>query len=142
LTEKEFISGWTKKIGKEGIKKFPDDFIVNKDLEEIELPGKTLILGEEFFGSYEILTIDGNPFLQLKSHTKAKYIIYSNRLKPKTIKIPLSEFEINSAVSNYEDYLDSILKEIKQDYTKNFPDGKNSIASANEIFKILNLTRY
>ena len=142
MTEKEFISGWTKKIEKEGIKKFPEDFIVNKDLEKIELPGKTLIIGEEFFGSYEILTIDGNPFLQLKNHTKAKYIVYSNRLKPKIILVPSSESEIKTAVSNYENYLDGILKEIKQDYTKNFPYGKNSIASANEIFKILNLTRY
>jgi hypothetical protein len=142
LTEKEFISGWTRKIGKEGIKKFPDDFVGNMNLGEVELPGKTLFLGEEFFGTYEILTVDGNPFLQLKNHTKAKYIIYSNRLKPKIIKIPSLESEIKSAVSNYEDYLDGILKKIKQDYTKNFPDGKNSIASANEIFKILNLTRY
>jgi hypothetical protein len=142
LTEKEFISGRAQKIKKEGIKNFPDDFIINLNTEAFELPGKTLVLGQEFFGSHEILTIDGNPFLQLNSYSKAKYIIYSNRLKPKIIRIPAFESDLNLAVSNYESYLDDILKKIKMDYINNFPDGKNSIASANEIFKILNLTRY
>ncbi len=142
MTEKEFISGWTKKIGEAGIKNFPDDFITNFITEEIELPGKTLVLGQEFFGSHEILTIDGTPFLQLNSFVKAKYLIYSNRLKPKFIRIPTNESEIKSAVSDYENYLDNILKEIKVDYNTKFPDGKNSVASANEIFRILNLTRY
>jgi hypothetical protein len=142
LTEKEFISGWTKKIEKEGIKNFPDDFITNLDKEAFELPGKTLVLGQEFFGSHEILTIDGNPFIQLSSHAKAKYLIYSNRLKPKSIMIPKNESEIKSVVSNYENYLDSMLKKIRADYNSNFPDGKNSVVTANEIFRILNLIRH
>jgi len=142
LTEKEFISGWIKKIEKEGIKKFPENFITNFDTEKIELPGMALVIGEEFFGSHEIFTVDGNSFLQLQSHIKAKYIVYSNRLKPKVIRIPASESDIKTAVSNYENYLDDILKEIKLDYEKIFPEGKNSILSANEIFKVLNLTRY
>ena len=142
MTEKEFISGWINKIGKTGIKDFPDDFIINFITEEIELPGKTLVLGQEFFGSHEILTIDGTPFLQLSSFDKAKYLIYSNRLKPKFIHIPTKNSEIKLAVSDYENYLDNFLKEINADYNIKFPDGKNSVVSANEIFRILNLTRY
>ncbi len=142
MTEKEFISGWTKKIEEAGIKNFPDDFIENLTTKEFNLPGKALVIGQEFFGSYEILTIDGDSFLHVKSYIQAKYIIYANRLKPKIILIPLTESEIKTIVSNYENYLDEILKKIKLDYNKIFPDGKNSILSANEIFKILNLTRY
>lgn len=142
MTEKEFISGWTKKIAEAGIKNFPDDFIKDLSTEVFKLPGKTLVIGQEFFGSHEILTIDGDSFLQVSSYSKAKYIVYANRLKPKIIKIPLLVSEIKTIVSNYEIYLDGILKEIKIDYNKIFPDGKNSIMSVNEIFKILNLNRY
>jgi hypothetical protein len=106
------------------------------------MPGKALIIGGSFFGSIEILTADGIVFLQVDSNLKAKYIIYSNRTKPLKIIIPERESEIKEAVDNYAKYLDHLIREIETDYKKCFPGGKNSTLHINNIFKILNLTRY
>ena len=81
MIEKEFISKWTVSLSKNGIKAFPEDFLGNMTTEEIKLPGRTLVIGEEFFGNYEILTVDGTAVLQAESQYKAKYIVYSNRKK-------------------------------------------------------------
>ena len=141
MTEKEFISSWTEKLSDGNLKNFPGDFIESYDSSKIELPGKPLVIGEEFFGSYEVLTVDGNPVMQVESNEKAKYIIYANRLKPGSIIIPNDDGEIKKAVINYSRYLDSIIKEIESDYRKNFPSGVNSVSAVNDIFRILNLTR-
>jgi hypothetical protein len=76
------------------------------------------------------------------SHTHAKYIIYSNRSRPAKIFIPQKEAEIKSAVEKYESYLDQLIKQIELNYKKTFPGGKDSALLTNNIFKILNLTRY
>jgi hypothetical protein len=106
------------------------------------MPGKALVIGESFFGSIEILTTDGSLFLYADSHVKAKYIIYSNRNQPSSITIPKDETIIKTAVEKYENYLDLLIKQIEQDYKKTFPSGKDSILLINNIFKLLNLTRY
>ena len=77
------------------------------------MPGKALVIGGSFFGSLEILTTDGNLFLHVDSHLKAKYIIYSNRNRPLKISIPEKESEIKSAVEKYENYLDQLIKQLK-----------------------------
>ena len=142
MTEKDFISSWIEKIKAEGIKSFPDEFIDSKDFEEVALPGKTLIIGQEFFGSYEILSVDGSLVLHAENHTKAKFVIYANRMKPKKIKIPKGEKILKASVSSYEEYLDGFIKKIETDYRKNFPGIKNSGDVTNGILRILNLTRY
>ncbi len=142
MTEKEFISEWIKKISKEQTKKFPEDFANFKDYNEIELPGKTLVIGQQFFGSFEVITVNGSLVLHAESHDKAKYIVYANKEKPATIKIPSDENEIKKAVSQYEKYIDSIIKQIETDYKKKFPGIKNSAGVVNEIFRVLNFTRY
>ena len=142
MTEKEFISGWTNKISNEGIKTFPGEFINKSDNVIVKLPGKALVIGKEFFGSFEILTVDGSPVLHADSHVKAKYIIYANRMKPGEIIVPKDENGIKQSVTLYENYLDEFIKLIGIDYKKNFPGGKNSISVVNEIFKMLNLIRY
>ncbi|MGA7722331.1 MAG: hypothetical protein WCA84_14265 [Ignavibacteriaceae bacterium] len=106
------------------------------------MPGKALIIGGSFFGSFEILTTDGIVFLHADSQLKAKYIIYSNRNKPSKIIIPDKEPEIKDAVENYAKYLDELIIRIELDYKKCFPAGKGSTLLVNNIFKILNLTRY
>jgi hypothetical protein len=101
---------------------------VSGAIKEIIVPGKALVIGGSFFGSLEILTTDGSVFLTVDSHIKAKYIIYSNRNRPLKINIPEKELEIKSAV--------------ELNYKKTFPGGKDSALLINNIFKILNLTRY
>jgi hypothetical protein len=106
------------------------------------MPGKALVIGGSFFGSLEILTTDGSVFLNVDSHIKAKYIIYSNRNRPLKINIPEKEAEIKSAVEKYESYLDQLIKQVEVNYKKTFTGGKDSALLINNIFKILNLTRY
>ena len=142
MKEKEFISKWTGSLSEGGIRKFPDDFPAEGSYEEIKLPGKSLVIGEEFFGNFEVLTIDGTAVLQADSQSKAKYIVYASRNKITDLKIPKNPEEIKKTVSRYENHLDSIIKDIEADYKKNFPGEKRSNALVNEIFRVLNLNRY
>lgn len=142
MKEKEFISKWTSSIKENGIKKFPKDFLADEATEEINIPPKTLVIGQEFFGSYEVLTVDGTAVLQAESLYKAKYITYSSRAKVGSVKIPRDIDQIKKSVMKYESYLDSIIKEIESDYKYAFPGEKRSNALTNEIFRVLNLNRY
>jgi hypothetical protein len=142
LKEKEFISKWTSSLSGNGIKSFPEDFLEDRTTEVIKLPGQTLVIGQEFFGNYEVLTVDGTAVLQADSQHKAKYIVYSSRKKSTLVKIPVKLEDIKSAVTKYESYLDSIIKEIEADYRNTFPGEKRSNNSINEIFRLLNLNRY
>lgn len=142
MTKKEFISTWINKISDDGIKLFPSEFTFNENLVSLKLPGKTLVIGEKLFGFFEILTTDGTPVLNVSDHSKAKYIIYSNRTKPVEILIPQDDASIKESVSKYENYLDEIIRQIENDYKRNFPVDKNSSNTVNGIFKLLNLVRY
>ncbi|MFA4923150.1 MAG: hypothetical protein WC557_03035, partial [Ignavibacteriaceae bacterium] len=108
----------------------------------ISVPAKILIMGEEFFGSYEILSADRKVVFQASTYSEAKYLIYASRKKTAEITIPVNEEEIKQAVLQYEKYLDSIMKELVSLYKKTFPEGKNSLFVMNEILMILNLVRY
>lgn len=141
MTGKEFISKKVKELSSEGIKNFPDDFIISCDTTSLTLPGETLIIGNEFFGMYEIITSKGNLFGQPESFIKAKYIVYSGKHRDKTISIPLEEKNIEAMVRNYEKYLDTILRQIDNEYIKNFPDGNELHSITNDIFRKLNLNR-
>ncbi len=142
MTEKDFISNWTKQITNASIKNFPQDFGSFENSNELILPGKTLVIGQEFFGSYEILTIDGTLVYQAENHLAAKFIIYSNRLKPAKIKIPIDNQMMKELISKYENYIDSLIRQIESDYKKYFNDIKNSSTIVNNILRNLNLIRY
>jgi hypothetical protein len=141
MNEKEFISSWVSKLASDGIKNFPADFITIKNYSELKVPCKTLLIGEEFFGKYEIITPDGNSILHVNSYPNAKFILYANRNTPEIILIPSSEVELNKAVQMYESHLDSIIKDIEIAYKKTFPEEKNSKSVVKEIFRQLNLVR-
>ena len=141
-TEKEFLAKTFETLKKKGIKIFPDEFLSSSATKNISVPAKILIMGEEFFGSYEILTADRKAVYQASTYSEAKYLIYASRKKTAEITIPLSEDEIKQTVLQYEKYLDSLMKEIVSLYKKNFPEGKNSLFVMNEILMILNLVRY
>ena len=142
MTRKEFVQKWTEELSDEGIKNFPSDFIQFNEFEEVRIPGKTLVIGEEFFGHFEVLTVDGAQVYQAENHPEAKFIIYSNRSKPGLVKIPKDKKIIKHALAEYESYIDGIIKRIDSDYRKSFPGEKENAAAVNDIFKMLNLTRY
>lgn len=142
LNEKEFIKQYVEKIITGGIKNFPDDFISTDKLQKVKLPGKALHLGEEFFGSFEILNSDGESFLQVNDYNRAKYLIYSNKNLPANTLIPNDEVEIKTSVKKYELYLDNIIKDIRLTLSKTSIEIKHSSNIISEIFRILNLVRY
>jgi hypothetical protein len=106
------------------------------------MPHKTLVLGNELFGTVEILTIEGTPVLLAESIHKAKYIVYANLIRRSNIIIPKSENEIKTSVENYEKHLDWILLDIEEELKTKLPDSRNLLSVTNEIFLKLNLVRY
>ena len=141
MNEKEFSISWIEKISHRLLRSFPDDFINTKEVENINLPKVDLLLGAELFGNYDIVDTKGNSILIVDDYFKAKYIIYSNRLKPQSIEIPRSEQEIMNLVKAYEVHLDSLLKQIESDYNAKFPKSKNHLQLINEMFSCLNIKR-
>jgi hypothetical protein len=141
LNEKDFIFSKSRELHLNGIKIFPIDFINSKNFNVIEVPEKELVLGKEFFGSYEVSTTAGDFLLTFSNSHEAKYIVYASKNRTNTIKIPKESHDIKMAVEGYEKYLDQLLVEIKKDYLAKFSNGKNITSVSNEIFKKLNLTR-
>lgn len=141
-TEKEFIAKTVESLNARGIKIFPDEFVSSSATKTISVPAKILIMGEEFFGKYEILSADRKVVHQASTYNEAKYLVYASRKKAAEISIPVNEAEIKQSIVQYEKYLDSIMKEIVSLCKKTFPDGKNSLFVMNEILMILNLVRY
>ena len=141
MSEADFIFSKSKELALTGIKNFPIDFIIAKKLNEIEVPDKVLVLGKEFFGSYEVTSATGDFVLTLAEESEAKYIVYASRNRKSRIKIPSDSESIKQSVDEYEKYLDNLLLDIRKDYQKKIHNGKNYTLVSNEIFKKLNLTR-
>lgn len=141
MNEADFIFSKSKEFQLAGIKEFPLDFIDKKNLSEIEVPDKVLVLGKEFFGSYEVTSATGDFVLSFTNESEAKYIVYGSRNRKNKIKIPRDQVSIQKSVDEYEKYLDKLLLEIKNDYLRKFNNGKNFTSVSNEIFKKLNLAR-
>lgn len=141
MSEKDFIFSKSREISLSGIKNFPVDFADLKNTREVEVPDKQLMPGTEFFGSYEVRTASGDFVLILDNEDEAKYISYASLNRKNEIKIPKELTNTREAVETYEKYLDSLLNEIKKDYTTRFKTGKNFNSVSNEIFKRLNLIR-
>lgn len=141
MTERTFITEWVVELSEKGLKDFPADFLSIDDVKTISIPNKTLVIGQEFFGNYEILSVDGQQVYQASNIDEAKYIIYANRSKPLTVKIPNNPEYIKQTLRIYNEYLDSIIKQIESQYKKNFREMNNSNYVINEIFRHLNLIR-
>jgi hypothetical protein len=142
LNHKFFIDHWVNKIQSDGIKKFPHDFINFNDLEVFSIPIKTLVIGQEFFGKYEIITTDGEQVYQAEDYDQAKFFVYSSRERNGKAYLPKEKSQIKIIVNLYNNYLDDILNQMKKDYNKNFMDSKDLHSVTSEIFKKLNLIRY
>jgi len=149
VTEKEFIAKTVEHYLGKGIKVFPEDFVENTFVEILDIPKKTLILGEELFGSFEIITTDGSQVLLTDDLMKGKFIVYASCNANRLIKIPQERRMIVDAVEKYENYIDFILVnyidfilvEIQKDFKTAFPDSENNLNVISEVFKKLNLIR-
>jgi hypothetical protein len=141
VSEKDFIFSKSKELSLSGIKNFPLDFLSFKNFSDIEVPDKVLVLGKEFFGSYEVSSATSDFVMTFNNEFETKYVVYASRNRKNNIKIPKELSVIKKAVEEYELYLDRLLLEIKKDYLKKINNGKNFSSVSNEIFKKLNLTR-
>lgn len=141
MSEADFIFSKSKELALAGIKNFPIDFLQTKELTEIGVPDKVLVLGKEFFGSYEVSSATGDFVLTFSNEFEAKYIVYASRNRKSKIYLPRELTLIKRSVDDYEKYLDSLLIDIKKDYDKKINNGKNLSSVSNEIFKKLNLIR-
>lgn len=142
MTQKDFQQKWIKLIKDDKLKIFPDDFVKDIPTKEILLPSKTLILGPELFGSYELLDIDGNLVFNASSFTEAKFVLYANRYKPAKISLPLNEVDTAKIVKEYELHLDTILKEVEREFKLEFPVSTRFLEVSSHIFQALNIQRY
>jgi hypothetical protein len=141
LNEKDFIFSKSKDLSLSGLKNFPEDFNNSKKIKTVDVPDKVLVLGKEFFGSFEVTSATGDFVITFQNEFEAKYVVYSSRNRRNQINIPVEHSDIKKAVDEYEKYLDKLLLEIKNEYQRKFNNGKNITAVSNEIFKKLNLTR-
>jgi hypothetical protein len=141
LTKKEFVEYWKNKLISEGIKTFPDDFLDNVETLQKKIPAKTLILGSELFGTFEVITTDGEVITQAENYIEAKYYVYASQKRNSEMKFPVSKNLIPLIVKKYEQYIDNIITEVTKDFRKSFQDTKE-INPVSEILKTLNLVRY
>ncbi len=142
MTEKEFIEKSAGEI-RQKLKKFPQDFLEeNAETEIFKCNGEVLILGAEFFGMYDLINPRGELKLQLPDFESAKYYVYSSLSKPKEFPVPVNKNVLLQSVKKYELYLDEILKEIKDNFNKSFPDSPNANRAVIKVFQSLNLQRY
>lgn len=142
MNEKTFIENCAKDFQTKGLKSFPLDFIDESQLNKISIPVKTLVIGQEFFGSYEIITTEGEVVYHVLNYWEAKFIVYSSKERNGTAYFPIDKSQTKFLVESYDQYLDSLLNEIKSQFKKEFSDLKNLHPVSNDIFKKLNLIRY
>ncbi len=142
MNKKSFIDDWIIKIESEGVKDFPIQFIDNNQLDIFSIPHKTLILGSEFFGNFEVLTTDGELIYQVSSIDEAKFFIYSSRKRDGKAYLPKNKSLIKNLVNEYHQYLDDLLNKIQKDFKIIFPNDKDAHIIAIQIFQKLNLIRY
>lgn len=141
MTKKEFVEYWKNKLISEGIKIFPDDFFDNVETLQKKIPAKTLILGSELFGTFEVITTDGEVITQAENYIEAKYYVYASQKRNSEMKFPVDKNHIPLIVKKYEQYIDNIITEVTKDFSKSFQDTKE-INPVSEILKALNLVRY
>jgi len=138
VTEKEFTAETVEHYLGKGINVIPADFVETTFVEVLDIPKKTLILGEELF---EIITTDGSQVLLTDDLMKGKFIVYASCNANGPIEIPQEKRMLEDAVYKYENYIDFILIEIQKDFKTAFPESEYNLDVVNEIFKKLNLIR-
>lgn len=141
MAKKDFVDFWIKQLTAAGIKIFPDDFLENFETTLKNIPAKTLIPGSELFGTYEVITTDGEVIAHAENYTEAKYYVYASQQRKSEIKFPIDKSVIPQIVKKYEQYIDNLISEISKDFKKKFPDTKET-SPVSEILKIINLVRY
>ncbi len=142
MTEKEFVSKLLTEFSKEGKKLFPDSFLKGEDLKKIDLPDKVFIPGKQLFDQYEIISVDGENVMQFDNFLKCKYLVYASRNSKRPVYIPAETKSLGIIINQYENYVDSIIQRIQEEFRRNFPGSPNLNKITNQLINKLNLARY
>ena len=126
---------------KNGIKKFPDDFLDKKpkpqDCTNVAVPDAPLRLGHYFMGQQEVIG-DGFSY-QARSIEAAKYIIYAHKPGEYIVCLPDDEIAVTKAVTGYEYYLKELFQKLNTDILNRTFDHKQAEAISHRIFQELGL---
>jgi len=126
---------------KEGIKKFPDDFLNKKpkpqDCSNVAVPDMPLRLGDYFLGQQEVAG-DGFSY-QASSMAAAKYIIYAHKHSEYIVSLPSDEIIITKAITDYENYLKELFQKLSQELLNRTFDHKQAETLSRRIFQELGL---
>jgi len=126
---------------KEGIKKFPDDFLNKKpkpqDCISVVVPDIPLKLGHFFMGQQEIVA-EGFSY-QAPSLAVAKYIIYARKPAEYIVSLPNEETVVTKAVTDYERYLKELFQKLNQELLHRTFDHKQAETLSRRIFQELGL---
>ncbi|MDP2932070.1 MAG: hypothetical protein Q8O05_06215, partial [Chloroflexota bacterium] len=126
---------------KEGIKKFPDDFLNKKpkpqDCISVAVPDVPLRLGNYFLGQQEVV---GEGFsYQAPSLAAAKYIIYARKPNEYIVCLPNDEVVVTKAVTDYERYLKELFQKLNQELLNRLLDHRQAETLSRRIFQELGL---
>ena len=90
----------------DGVKKFPDDFLDSKEkikFREINVPGTILQLDP--YSRDIVISPKGYFRYKAKNPPEAVYILYSNHIRQKSIKVPEDNLTVFKSVKSYEKYI-------------------------------------
>jgi len=135
---REFKVYWIEYFSKK-LKSFPDDFLGDFQVRTLKMPSKNLLPGNIFFGKFEITDSDSVVHFKVDDRYEYKYIIYASRNKPDEILIPVNQNDIKQTVIEYENFIRSILKEMKSRYQAKFNTLVNFNGLATGILKFYNI---
>ncbi|MCX7920305.1 MAG: winged helix-turn-helix domain-containing protein [bacterium] len=124
----------------EGGKNFPDDFLDSKEeikFREINVPGTELIL--ERNSRVIIVSPKGYFRYKAKNPPEALYILYSDHINRKIIKIPENNLIIFKAVKSYEKYIRDAQSKLFERFLELTNDETKSEELTKQVIKKLNL---
>lgn len=106
-----FVEQIIKEVFPNVLKQFPDDFLENDHIVffELDVPGTELFI--ESYKNTLVVSENHHFVYPAKNPSEAKYIVYANQLGQKKIKIPTDNRQTFVAVSEYEKYVKTVLKE-------------------------------
>ncbi len=128
-------------IVRNGLKKFPDDFLETKprigEYTDIAVPGSSLKLGHHFLGQQEVV---GDDYCyQARSLEAARYIIYANRHGEYIVKLPNDDIAVNKAIVGYEHYLRELFQRVNTEILNRTFDHKLAESLSHRVFDELGL---
>ncbi|MEW5842714.1 MAG: N-6 DNA methylase [Bacteroidota bacterium] len=123
----------------DGIRKFPQDFYIKGNYEELEFEnyatnGKPLT-ADSFFNRYEMKTEDGETIFELDSEAKAEFAEMISKSSTYQIKIPVKEKIVEQILKNYNAYIDDLQDRLEANAKEKLHDWALAEKMAKEILE-------